>query len=160
MTDITMTGAADSAVSHKPKLDHPPNPLTLILFFGALAAGFLFVAYSLYVDVDASGTKTTTFLPYLLLFVALVIALGKGADSEFYAGQVQSLSRAQLPAYSHETDDIITADFRHLELDISIVEHQHIADVHYLRQSRKAHRNPVAVTNDAFGCQAKLIAGS
>jgi PiT family inorganic phosphate transporter len=76
MTDITMTGAADSAVSHKPKLDHPPNPLTLILFFGALAAGFLFVAYSLYVDVDASGTKTTTFLPYLLLFVALVIALG------------------------------------------------------------------------------------
>jgi PiT family inorganic phosphate transporter len=97
MTDITMTGAVDSAASHKPKLDHPPNPLTLILFFGALAAGFLFVAYSLYVDVDASGTKTTTFLPYLLLFVALVIALG----FEFVNGFHDTANAVATVIYTH-----------------------------------------------------------
>jgi len=46
MTDITLTGTIGSASSPKPKLDQPINPLTLILFFGVLAAGFLFVAYS------------------------------------------------------------------------------------------------------------------
>src|SRR5258708_19742668 len=76
MTDITMTAAVDPAGSPKPKLDHPINPLGLILFFGVLAAGFLFVAYSLYVDVDETGAKVTTYLPFILLFVALVIALG------------------------------------------------------------------------------------
>src|SRR5882672_11239245 len=68
MTDVTMTGTLGSAASSKPKLDQPVNPLTLILFFGVLAAGFLFVAYSLYIDVDATGAKVTTFLPFLLLF--------------------------------------------------------------------------------------------
>jgi PiT family inorganic phosphate transporter len=47
-----------------------------MVFLGLLGAGLLFVAYSLYADVDASGTRITTFLPYLLLFVALLIALG------------------------------------------------------------------------------------
>jgi hypothetical protein len=45
MTDITapLHGSADlGASSHKPKLDTPPNPLALILFFGFLGAGVLF----------------------------------------------------------------------------------------------------------------------
>ena len=36
----------------------------------------LFVAYSIYSDVDATGTRVTSYLPYLLLLVALLIALG------------------------------------------------------------------------------------
>src|SRR6266481_4008754 len=75
MTDIAMTAAADQVHSPKPKLDHPINPLSLILFFGVLAAGFLFVAYSLYVDVDETGAKVTTYLPFILLFFAMVFAL-------------------------------------------------------------------------------------
>src|SRR5258705_303569 len=47
----------------------------MIIFFGVLAAGMLFVAYSIYVDVNATGTKVTTYLPFLLLLVALLIAL-------------------------------------------------------------------------------------
>ncbi len=43
---------------------------------GVVAAALLFVAYSIYVDIDATGTRVTTYLPYLLLFVALLIALG------------------------------------------------------------------------------------
>ena len=77
MTDIAATlRAPDHALAaEKPKLDSPSNPVVLILFFGFLAAGILYMAYSVYVDVDASGVPTT-YLPYLLLFVALLIALG------------------------------------------------------------------------------------
>src|ERR1700749_4819337 len=60
----------------RPNLDKGFNPLTMIIFFGILAAGLLYVAYSIYADIDATGAKVTTFLPYSLLFVALLIALG------------------------------------------------------------------------------------
>jgi PiT family inorganic phosphate transporter len=77
MTDIAATLRAPDhvvAAADKPKLDGPLNPIVLILFFGFLAAGILYVAYSGY--VDAAGAQATTYLPYLLLFVALLIALG------------------------------------------------------------------------------------
>jgi PiT family inorganic phosphate transporter len=60
----------------RPNLDKGFNPLTMIIFFGILAAGLAFVAYSIYADVDATGAKVTSYLPYLLLIVALLIALG------------------------------------------------------------------------------------
>ena len=43
---------------------------------GVMAAGILFAAYSVYSDIDAAGAKIDSFLPFLLLFVALLIALG------------------------------------------------------------------------------------
>ncbi|MBN9587362.1 MAG: anion permease [Afipia sp. 62-7] len=80
MSEMTVnSGHADGASiepASRPNLDKGFNPLTMILFFGILATGLLFVAYSIYVDVDATGTKVTTYLPYMLLFVALLIALG------------------------------------------------------------------------------------
>src|SRR6267154_2349108 len=97
MTDITMTAAADPASSPKPKLDQPINPLGLILFFGVLAAGFLFVAYSLYVDVDETGAKVTTYLPFILLFIALVIALG----FEFVNGFHDTANAVATVIYTH-----------------------------------------------------------
>jgi PiT family inorganic phosphate transporter len=77
MTDIALPGSIEPA-SHSggPQLDHSTNPLTVILFMGVLAAGILFVAYSIYTDIDAAGSKVTNYLPFLLLFVALLIALG------------------------------------------------------------------------------------
>ena len=36
----------------------------------------LFVAYSIYSYINATGTKVTSYAPFLLLFVALLIALG------------------------------------------------------------------------------------
>jgi inorganic phosphate transporter, PiT family len=97
MTDITMTGTIDSAGSPKPKLDQPMNPLSFILFFGILAAGFLFVAYSLYVDVDETGAKVTTYLPFILLFIALVIALG----FEFVNGFHDTANAVATVIYTH-----------------------------------------------------------
>src|SRR5476649_690617 len=75
MTDFTLPGSLEPATK-RPNLDKGFNPLTLILFGGILAAGLLFVAYSLFVDVSATDAKITPFLPYILLFVALLIALG------------------------------------------------------------------------------------
>jgi inorganic phosphate transporter, PiT family len=76
MSDIALPGSIEPARAGGPKLDQSANPLTVILFLGVLAAGVLFVAYSIYVDIDATGTKVSSYLPFFLLFVALMIALG------------------------------------------------------------------------------------
>jgi PiT family inorganic phosphate transporter len=57
----------------------------------------LYVAYSLYADVDASGTRVTTFLPYLMLFVALLIALG----FEFVNGFHDTANAVATVIYTH-----------------------------------------------------------
>jgi inorganic phosphate transporter, PiT family len=98
MTDITIEGAGGTAAtSPRPSLDKTFNPLTAIIFFCVLAAGFLFVAYSLYVDVSETGVKTTTLLPYLLLFVALLIALG----FEFVNGFHDTANAVATVIYTH-----------------------------------------------------------
>src|SRR3974390_167148 len=74
MSDIALPGSIEPA--RGPRLDHETNPLTLILFFGLLGAGILLVAYSIHTDITATGTKIDNYLPFLLLFVALLIALG------------------------------------------------------------------------------------
>jgi inorganic phosphate transporter, PiT family len=71
-----LPGSIEPARSGGPKLDHGVNPLTLILFFGVLAAGLLFVAYSIHSDIQAAGSEITSYVPFILLFVALLIALG------------------------------------------------------------------------------------
>jgi PiT family inorganic phosphate transporter len=98
MTDITASMSA-AAGSHegKPKLDQPVNPLAVILFLGVVGAALLFVAYSLYSDVEATGAKVTTYLPYLLLFVALLIALG----FEFVNGFHDTANAVATVIYTH-----------------------------------------------------------
>ncbi len=89
----TVTGARPV----RPSLDRGFDPRTAWVFLGLLGAGLLFVAYSLYADVDASGTRTTTFLPYLLLFVALLIALG----FEFVNGFHDTANAVATVIYTH-----------------------------------------------------------
>jgi inorganic phosphate transporter, PiT family len=62
--------------SSKPKLDQGMDACTVMLFMVILAAGLFFTAYSIYQDVHDSGTRTTTYAPFLLLGVALLFALG------------------------------------------------------------------------------------
>ena len=70
-------GLAPSAPSpRRPKLDAKPGPVTLIVFVGLLAAGLLYTAWSLANDVRDAGAPTVTWVPYILLGVALLIALG------------------------------------------------------------------------------------
>jgi inorganic phosphate transporter, PiT family len=76
MSDLALPGSIEPAVHKGPDLDRGFHPLTGVIYLGVVAAALLFVAYSIYVDIDATGTRVTTFLPYILLFVALLIALG------------------------------------------------------------------------------------
>jgi inorganic phosphate transporter, PiT family len=83
--------------SSRPDLDKGFNPLTAIIFFGVMAAGLLFVAYSLIQDVSATGAKVTTYVPYILLFVALLIALG----FEFVNGFHDTANAVATVIYTH-----------------------------------------------------------
>ena len=76
MTDMALPGSIEPAKQGGPKLDHATNPLAVIIFMGVVGAAVLFAAYSIYSDIDAAGVKISSLLPFLLLFVALLIALG------------------------------------------------------------------------------------
>src|ERR1700752_1604018 len=89
----TMTGGGPV----RPSLDRGSDPRQAIIFLLLLGAGLLFVAYSLYSDVAQSGAKTTTFLPYLLLFVALLTALG----FEFVNGFHDTANAVATVIYTH-----------------------------------------------------------
>jgi PiT family inorganic phosphate transporter len=77
MADVAvLPGSIEPAARKGPDLSGAINPLTGIIFGGVIAAVLLFVAYSIYSDIDATGAKVTSYAPFLLLFVALLIALG------------------------------------------------------------------------------------
>jgi PiT family inorganic phosphate transporter len=98
MADAALqTQPGTGTIGVRPHLDRGFDPRTAIVFLGLLGAGLLFVAYSLYSDVDASGARATTFLPYLLLFVALLIALG----FEFVNGFHDTANAVATVIYTH-----------------------------------------------------------
>src|ERR1700685_503595 len=94
---ISGTDGGTIEPASRPNLDKGFNPLTMIIFFGILAAALLFVAYSIYADVDATGAKVTSYLPYLLLIVALLIALG----FEFVNGFHDTANAVATVIYTH-----------------------------------------------------------
>jgi PiT family inorganic phosphate transporter len=67
MTDLALNspvgGAAPAQPALRPNLDKGFNPLTMILCCGILAAGLLYVAYSIYVDIDATGSGSRPTYP-------------------------------------------------------------------------------------------------
>jgi len=96
MHTVTVPPTAARATS-KPHLDHKPGPVTAIVFIGMLAAGLLFSGYSLVSDVSEAGDRTTTLLPYILLCVALLIALG----FEFVNGFHDTANAVATVIYTH-----------------------------------------------------------
>jgi len=97
MTDIAMTAADVRPTSAKPKLDVGMGPVSLVLFVGLLTAGALFTAWSIWTDVSDSGAPTTTWVPFILLGVALVIALG----FEFVNGFHDTANAVATVIYTH-----------------------------------------------------------
>ncbi|TBW35963.1 inorganic phosphate transporter [Siculibacillus lacustris] len=97
MTDIALTPSELSHSSAKPKLDAGLGPTALILFVGLLTAGVLFTAWSIWNDVTAADAPTTTYLPFVLLGVALVIALG----FEFVNGFHDTANAVATVIYTH-----------------------------------------------------------
>lgn len=59
----------------RPKLDGERNWLTIIIFLSLFSGGLFYTADSLFDDIARTDTPITTWLPFLLLGVALLIAL-------------------------------------------------------------------------------------
>jgi PiT family inorganic phosphate transporter len=93
----TVTATMPAASASRPNLDHKPGPLTALLFFGMLAVGLLFTGYSLVNDINEAGGQVVTWLPYLLLGVALLIALG----FEFVNGFHDTANAVATVIYTH-----------------------------------------------------------
>src|SRR5262245_4795580 len=87
-----------SPASSRPHLDGTFNPVTVVVFIGLLAFGLLFAGYSLFSDVkDTGAAPATTYLPFLLLGVALLIALG----FEFVNGFHDTANAVATVIYTH-----------------------------------------------------------
>ena len=97
MTDVALPGSIEPALRRGTDLDRGFHPLSGIIFMGVIGAALLFVAYSIYLDVDASGTRAATLLPFILLFVALLIALG----FEFVNGFHDTANAVATVIYTH-----------------------------------------------------------
>ncbi|MBF8757778.1 inorganic phosphate transporter [Pseudomonas guariconensis] len=81
----------------RPQLSHRPGRATFTLFIGLLLAAVAYTVWSLKQDVSASGTVVTTFTPFLLLGLALLIALG----FEFVNGFHDTANAVATVIYTH-----------------------------------------------------------
>jgi len=98
MTAITDTQSMTARAEHgRPKLDAPMDMRTLLVLLAVLACGLFFMAYSIYTDVSETGGNTKAIAPYLLLGVALLIALG----FEFVNGFHDTANAVATVIYTH-----------------------------------------------------------
>jgi PiT family inorganic phosphate transporter len=79
------------------QMDRKARPRTRYLFLGLLSAGILFTVYSLYHDINAAHVGHTTWLPFILLGLALTIALG----FEFVNGFHDTANAVATVIYTH-----------------------------------------------------------
>ena len=81
----------------KPSLETKNSAPTVLVFLGALAIGLFFTAWSLTADVTEAGTDTSSWTPFVLLGVALLIALG----FEFVNGFHDTANAVATVIYTH-----------------------------------------------------------
>src|SRR5450631_1197973 len=89
--------ASTQADSPRPRLDQPMGIKTILIFLAIMALGLFFAAWNIYKDISASGTTVTSILPYILLGVALLIALG----FEFVNGFHDTANAVATVIYTH-----------------------------------------------------------
>ncbi|MDR3580167.1 MAG: inorganic phosphate transporter [Oryzomonas sp.] len=92
-TDAISTGRAVV----RPNLDEKQHIASTIGFVGLFVFGLVFAGHSLFSEINSSETSITTALPYLLLGVALIIALG----FEFVNGFHDTANAVATVIYTH-----------------------------------------------------------
>jgi len=88
---------ADHQAYAKPKLDHQPKLVTRIIFLGALLFGLVYSGLSVYWAMDSAQASNTNWLVFVLLGVALLIALG----FEFVNGFHDTANAVATVIYTH-----------------------------------------------------------
>ena len=92
------SGAAAQTAPARVHLDQPLDMRAVIIFLAVIAGGLFFMAYSIYADIVATKAPApTTILPYLLLGVAMLIALG----FEFVNGFHDTANAVATVIYTH-----------------------------------------------------------
>jgi PiT family inorganic phosphate transporter len=86
-----------AAAPVKPHLDHPVDPRFALGILAVLALALFYMAYSIRSDISVAGGGPTTILPFILLGVALLIALG----FEFVNGFHDTANAVATVIYTH-----------------------------------------------------------
>jgi PiT family inorganic phosphate transporter len=92
-----MNASVAAVDSPRPNLDAGLGDAGLYGFMAVMISALAYVGYSIYSDAVASGAEPITFLPFLLLFVALLIALG----FEFVNGFHDTANAVATVIYTH-----------------------------------------------------------
>ncbi|MBL1255772.1 inorganic phosphate transporter [Methylocystis sp. Sn-Cys] len=90
-------GAGHGPASAKPKLDHSFDIRGLLAFLGVIACGLSYTAWSIWSDLKDTGAPVVAYLPFVLLGVALLIALG----FEFVNGFHDTANAVATVIYTH-----------------------------------------------------------
>ena len=83
--------------SPKPTLDQPTTIKTVLTYLAVIALGLGFVAWSIFRDIEETGAPIVTYLPFIMLGVALLIALG----FEFVNGFHDTANAVATVIYTH-----------------------------------------------------------
>jgi PiT family inorganic phosphate transporter len=71
-----MNATVAAGISSRPDLDQGLGTAGKIGFAAVVVAAICYVGFSVYADAAAAGVHATAYLPFFLLFIALLIALG------------------------------------------------------------------------------------
>jgi inorganic phosphate transporter, PiT family len=93
----TDAAQASAPATARPQLDRKTEPGTAALFLTLLVLGVGYTCYSLVTDVGASGMRASEWLPFVLLGIALLIALG----FEFVNGFHDTANAVATVIYTH-----------------------------------------------------------
>ena len=91
------THLAHAAPPGRAAIDKPMDPRFILGFLAVIAGGLFFMAYSIYRDVSDAGAMPHTWMPFLLLGVAMLIALG----FEFVNGFHDTANAVATVIYTH-----------------------------------------------------------
>ena len=86
-----------AAAPVRPHLDRPLDIRFALIILAVLALGLFYMAYSIRSDISAAGGGPTTILPFILLGVAMLIALG----FEFVNGFHDTANAVATVIYTH-----------------------------------------------------------
>jgi PiT family inorganic phosphate transporter len=102
MTSVLSGAEVDLKIgSHdpRPRLDQDTNVQSILIFLAILALGLGFTAWSVWRDIAETGAPVKTYLPFVLLGVALLIALG----FEFVNGFHDTANAVATVIYTHSS---------------------------------------------------------
>ena len=97
MSEATMNADVAAATSPRPHLDKKPHTGGAIAFLLVLVAGLIFAAYSIMSDMAAAGGQVLAIGAFVMLAIALLIALG----FEFVNGFHDTANAVATVIYTH-----------------------------------------------------------